>query len=384
MAMHSGTIWREPFMSRRFTIVGMLLSLVLVLAACGETNGDGDGDGDGDGSPAASAGADASAGTGGGELEDTLTVLCTPQEDWCQVMVAAFQEETGIETSYVRLSSGEAVARLSAGASDPEFSVWWGGPADGFVAANEEGLIEPYDSPNAAAIADEQKGPDGIWTGVYVGALGFCSNTQVLGDLGVDVPDSWDDLLDPALEGQVAMAHPASSGTAYTAFYTQVLRLGGEDEAMEYMQELHPNILQYTSSGAAPAEMAGRGEVAVSVVFSHDCVRNIDAGFSDLEVSFPSEGTGYEIGGVALIANAPEPNAAKAWIDWSLTAEAQELGAAEAASFQLPTHPDAAVDERSVDLASVELVEYDFDAAGLARADLTARFEDEVATAPAD
>ena len=375
-------------MSRRFTIVGMLLSLVLILAACangnGDGNGDGDGDGNGDGSPAASAGADESAGTGGGELEDTLTVLCTPQEDWCQVMVAAFQEETGIETSYVRLSSGEAVARLSAGASDPEFSVWWGGPADGFVAANEEGLIEPYDSPNAAAIADEQKGPDGIWTGVYVGALGFCSNTQVLGDLGVDVPDSWDDLLDPALEGQVAMAHPASSGTAYTAFYTQVLRLGGEDEAMEYMQELHPNILQYTSSGAAPAEMAGRGEVAVSVVFSHDCVRNIDAGFSDLEVSFPSEGTGYEIGGVALIANAPEPNAAKAWIDWSLTAEAQELGAAEAASFQLPTHPDAAVDERSVDLASVELVEYDFDAAGLARADLTARFEDEVATAPAD
>lgn len=367
-------------MSRRFSVVGLLLALTLVLAACGE----------GDGSPAASAGggadasAGASAGAGNGELEDTLTVLCTPQEDWCQAMVAAFQEETGVETSYVRLSSGEAVARLSAGAADPEFSVWWGGPADGFVAANEEGLIEAYDSPNAAAIADEQKGPDGVWTGVYVGALGFCSNTQVLGDLGVDVPDSWDDLLDPELEGQVAIAHPASSGTAYTAFYTQVLRLGGEDEAMEYMQELHPNILQYTSSGAAPAEMAGRGEVAVSVVFSHDCVRNIDAGFSDLEVSFPSEGTGYEIGGVALIANAPEPNAAKAWIDWSLTAEAQEIGAAEAASFQLPTHPDAAVDERSVDLSSVELVEYDFDAAGLARADLTARFEDEVATAPAD
>jgi iron(III) transport system substrate-binding protein len=369
MAMHSGTSGGNLFMSRRFTVVGMLVSLVLVLAACGE----------GDGSPAASAG-----GGGGGELEDTLTVLCTPQEDWCQAMVAAFQEETGVETSYVRLSSGEAVARLSAGAEDPEFSVWWGGPADGFVAANEEGLIEAYDSPNAADIADEQKGADGVWTGVYVGALGFCSNSAVLGDLGVDVPDSWDDLLDPALEGQVAMAHPASSGTAYTAFYTQVLRLGGEDEAMEYMQELHPNILQYTSSGAAPAEMAGRGEVAVSVVFSHDCVRNIDAGFSDLEVSFPSEGTGYEIGGVALIANAPEPNAAKAWIDWSLTAAAQELGASEAASFQLPTHPDAAVDERSVDLDSVELVEYDFEAAGLARADLTARFEDEVATAPAD
>ena len=355
-------------MSRRRAAVS-ILAVAMVLAACstGTSN-----------SPDAS-----SSGSGVAATPESLTVLCTPQEDWCQAMVAAFQEETGIETTYVRLSSGEAFARLQAAADAPEFSVWWGGPADGFVAANAEGLLEPYVSPNAEAVAAEQKDADGVWTGVYVGALGFCSNTAVLDDLGVDVPTSWDDLLDPALEGQVAMAHPASSGTAYTALYTQVLRLGGEDEAIEYMQELRPNILQYTSSGAAPAEMAGRGEIGVSVVFSHDCVRNIDAGFSDLEVSFPEEGTGYEIGGVALIANAPEPEAAKMWIDWSLTAKAQEIGATTA-SFQLPTNPDAAVSERSVNLEEVNLVDYDFQAAGEARADLTARFEDEVAAKPAE
>jgi len=360
--------------------------LILVLAACTGTADDSPG-----GSVAAESADESAAESepaatdgGTGETPESLTVLCTPQEEWCQAMVAAFEEEFGIDTNYVRLSSGEAFARLQAGASDPEFSVWWGGPADGFVAANAEGLLEPYDSPNAADIPDERKDPDGVWTGVYVGALGFCSNTVLLEELGVEVPDSWDDLLDPALQGQVAMAHPASSGTAYTATFTQVLRLGGEDEAIAYMQELHPNILQYTSSGAAPAEMAGRGEVAVSVVFSHDCVRNIDAGFSDLEVSFPSEGTGYEIGGVALIANAPEPEAAKMWIDWVLTPETQEIGPSEAASFQLPTHPDAAVHERSVNLDEVELVEYDFQAAGEARAALTARFEDEVAAAPVE
>ena len=211
-------------------------------------------------------------------------MLCTPQEDWCQVMVERFEEEFGVDTNYVRLSSGEALARLQAGAESPEFSVWWGGPADGFVAANAEGLLESYVSPNAEAIPDDKKDADGVWTGVYVGALGFCSNTAVLEELGVDVPTSWDDLTDPALAGQVAIAHPASSGTSYTALFTQVLRLGGEDEAIAYAQEVHQNVLQYTSSGAAPAEMAGRGEVAVSIVFSHDCVRNIEAGFTDLEV----------------------------------------------------------------------------------------------------
>jgi iron(III) transport system substrate-binding protein len=323
------------------------------------------------------------AGGSSGPTPASLTVLCTPNEDWCQAMTEAFQEQTGIATNFVRLSSGEALAKLRATKSDPEFSVWWGGSADGFVAANAEGLLEPYVSPEAANIPAEEKDPSGIWTGVYVGALGFCSNTKILGDLGVAEPDSWDDLLDPKLKGQVAMAHPASSGTAYTAFYTQVIRLGGEEQAMEYMKRLHPNILQYTKSGSAPAEMAGRGEIAVSVVFSHDCVKNIEAGFADLAVGFATEGTGYEIGGAGLIANAPEKQAAQMWIDWALTAKTQEIGATVAA-YQLPTNPDAAISDKSVKLADVKLVEYDFDAAGAARAGLTGRFEDEVAAQPTE
>ncbi|MGH2395186.1 MAG: extracellular solute-binding protein, partial [Candidatus Limnocylindria bacterium] len=188
-------------MARRRAGFASLVSLTLLLAACsGGTSPSQSAGSSADGSTAASASADTP--------EETLTVLCTPQEDWCQAMVAAFQEKTGIETSYVRLSSGEAYARLQAGADNPEFSVWWGGPADAFVAANEDGLIEPYDSPNREAIADDQKGADGIWTGVYVGALGFCSNAATLQELGVDVPNSWDDLADPALKGQVAIAHP--------------------------------------------------------------------------------------------------------------------------------------------------------------------------------
>jgi iron(III) transport system substrate-binding protein len=312
-----------------------------------------------------------------------LRVLCTPEEPYCVAMAEAFQAETGIPTSYVRMSSGEALARLRAGASAPEFDVWWGGPADGQVAAGAEGLLEPYVSPNASVIADGQKAADGTWTGVYVGALGFCSNTAVLEELGLEVPDSWDDLLDPALSSNVSVAHPASSGTAYTTFYTQVIRLGGEDEALAYMSELHPNILQYTKSGSAPGQMAGRGEIAVAIVFSHDCVKNIETGFEDLVVSFPSEGTGYEIGAVALVANAQYPDNAKAWIDWSLSAPAQEIGPTVGA-YQLPTNPDAAVSDLSVSLDDVTLVDYDFQAAGEARTDLTQRFEDEVAAEPVE
>jgi len=315
------------------------------------------------------------------EAEDELVVLCTPQEQWCVKMVEEFQAETDIPTSYVRMSSGESLARLRAGAEAPEFDVWWGGPADGQIAANEEGLIEPYISPNAAGVADTQKDADGVWTGVYVGALGLCVNAKVIEELGLEVPQSWADLLDPALDDNVAMAHPASSGTAYTTFYTQVLRLGGEEAAMEYMKQLHPNILQYTKSGSASGPMAGRGEIAVSVIFSHDCIANIDEGFTDLVTVFPADGTGYEIGAQALIANAAHPNNAKAWIDWALRSDIQEIGPTVRA-FQLPTNPEAAVSEHAVDLSQVNLVDYDFQAAGEARTRLTELFEDEVAAKP--
>jgi iron(III) transport system substrate-binding protein len=312
---------------------------------------------------------------------DKLTVLCTPQEDWCQAMTKAFEEQTGIKTGYVRLSSGEALAKLRATKDNPEFSVWWGGPADGFIAANAEGLIEPYLSPSAEKVPAAQKDASGVWTGVYVGALGFCSNKDVLSQLGVEKPASWEALLDPKLKGQVAMAHPASSGTAYTTVWTQVTRLGGIDQAFEYMKKLNDNILQYTKSGSAPGQMAGRGEVAVAVIFSHDCVKFADEGMSALEVSFPSEGTGYEIGGVALVKNAPEREAAKMWIDWSLTADAQFIGQS-VKSYQLPTNVDAKVSERSVKLADVKLVDYNFDEAGTNRKVITARFEDEITVAP--
>ena len=163
--------------------------------------------------------------------EDTLTVACTVNEDWCIVMTEAFEEETGIETSFVRRSSGETLAALIAGADDPEFSVWFGGPSDTYIAGTEEGILEPYVSPNADVIPDEQKDPDGYWTGIYIGALGFCSNAEILEDLGLEPPTSWADLLDPALEDNILVAHPATSGTSFTAFWANVLRFAEGMEA---------------------------------------------------------------------------------------------------------------------------------------------------------
>ncbi|ROS50246.1 ABC transporter substrate-binding protein [Frigoribacterium sp. PhB24] len=322
-------------------------------------------------------------GSGGAEgSSDPVTFICTPQEDWCQLVASEFTSATGIRADYVRLSGGEAVARLSATGDSPEFDAWFGGGAEGHLAADEAGFIEPYTSPNAERIADEYKDPDGRWTGVYVGALSFCSNTDVLDEIGAKAPTSWQDLLDPKFKANVAMAHPGTSGTAYQALWTEVdLNDGDQDAALAYFTKLHSNILQYSKSGSAPGQMAGRGEVATGVIFAQDCQKFINEGFTNLTTTFPKEGTGYEVGAVSLLANARNPEGAKAFIDWTLTAEAQDL-AATVGSYSVPTNPDATLTDDMVDLDEVTLEPVDLDDAGAARTELVARFDTEVAPAP--
>lgn len=309
-------------------------------------------------------------------------VACGATEEWCAATTQAFTRKTGVKADFVRLSSGEALARIKAGKSNPEFDIWYGGPADGYAAGSNEGLLEKYVSPNASAIPAKYRSVDGSWTGIYVGVLGFCGNRKVLADKGVAQPESWADLLNPRLAKQISIAHPSTSGTAYTALWTHVVLNGqSEDNGLNYMRKLHPNVLQYTKSGSGPAQMAARGEVAVGVIFSHDCVATKESGFPDLAITFPSEGTGYEIGGIAMVKGARNPVSARKYVDWALTAEAQEIGPT-VRSYQLPTNPQAKTSDKVADLSRIKLVEYDAVQAGKAKPALTKRFDNEVAQAP--
>ena len=91
------------------------------------------------------------------------------------------------------------------------------------------------------------------------------------------MPKSWADLLKPEYKGEIQVANPASSGTAYTMIATLV-QLMGEDKAFEYLKGLHKNVGQYTRSGTGPIKAVARGETAVSISFVHDGPRRKDAG----------------------------------------------------------------------------------------------------------
>jgi iron(III) transport system substrate-binding protein len=309
-----------------------------------------------------------------------VNVLCTPQEEWCQGMKQEFEAKYGITVNYVRMSSGEALARLRAEKDNPQFDIWWGGPIDSFVAAKQEGLLEPYDSPSYKNLLDLQKykDADNQWVGIYVGTLGFCTNKDWLAaHPGVEPPKSWDDLLKPEFKGQVLVAHPSTSGTSYTALAT-VLQIRGDQPGWEYLKGYAGQMLQFTKSGAAPAKFVGQGEAAVGIVFSHDIVHEIDDNNLPLVLTFPEEGTGYEIGGMGIVKGAKHLDAAKKWFDWALTAETQALGPKYKA-YQAPTVKGVALSHP--ELLQVNLIDYDFQWAGSNKKAFVDKFTNEIAAA---
>ena len=83
----------------------------------------------------------------GAAQADKLTLYCSAQEDWCQLMANNFQDATGIKVAMTRKSSGETFAQIKAESSNPKGDVWWGGTGDPHLQAAEEGLTASYVSP---------------------------------------------------------------------------------------------------------------------------------------------------------------------------------------------------------------------------------------------
>lgn len=293
---------------------------------------------------------------------EKLTVYCGLMEDHMVAAVKEFEKDTGIKVDAVRMSSGEIMGRIKAEKENPKASIWFGGPADGFIQAQKDGLLEKYVSPNAKDIPEQFKDKDGYWTGIYKGYLGFVSNKKLLAEKGAQAPQSWQDLLKPEFKGQIVIANPGSSGTAYTLLST-VVQIMGEEKGLEYMKKLNGQIKSYQKSGTAPGRMVGQGEATVGATFLHDAIKYREEGMKDIVLSAPKEGTGYEIGAVAIIKGGPDQEAAKKFVDWCLTVKAQELGQT-AGSYQFLTNPQAKTPKQADELKDTKLIDYNLEWAG--------------------
>lgn len=287
----------------------------------------------------------------------------------CEAEIKAFGEKYDVKTSFIRNGSGSTFAKIEAEKNNPQADVWYGGTFDPQSQAGELGLLQPYRSPNVDQIVprfqDPAKVKGNYTSAIYMGILGFGVNTERLKKLGInEVPKCWKDLTDPRLKGEIQIADPQSSGTAYTAIATFV-QLWGEEAAFDYFKNLHPNISQYTKSGITPSNNTARGETTIGIGFLHDYALQKQQG-APIEMIVPCEGTGYELGGVSILKGARNLDNAKLFVDWVLSKEGQELAWQKGNSLQILTNTTAQQSPTAFDPTKLNLIDYDFEKYGAA------------------
>ncbi|MFT3942608.1 MAG: extracellular solute-binding protein [Ancrocorticia sp.] len=289
----------------------------------------------------------------------SISVLCSNNPQSCQALAETFEWETGHRVQMIRLPTSQAHARLRLNTSAPEFDVWMGGPAESYVVGADEGLFDTVgDLAAVAELPPELRDGGGYWAGIYGGILSLCINTDRLGSR--PVPDSWQGLLDPELTGEVLAPHPLLSGTAATMLTVQYGRLGSLEATIDYLRALENQLLGYLDSGTDVARNVARGSATVGISFAPYCEAERAAGYPVTSV-FPREGTGYEVGAIALLAHAANPEIARLFIDFVVSAPGQRLSSSMAS--QLATSPEVspnlvgALDELTVPLVASDRTE---------------------------
>ncbi|MEA4884744.1 MAG: ABC transporter substrate-binding protein [Clostridia bacterium] len=279
----------------------------------------------------------ATAGVGSASVLDVYSIW---PESFCTPMFQEFTAKTGIKINFVRHSSGEVLARIIAEKDNPRVGMVFGGPADTFAAAVDEGVLESYFPTGVKSIPED---PKGFYTGIALNPVVLLSNRGFLADNKLKPPASWNDLLSPVYRQQLQMADARTSGTGVNRIMSLIFALGSEDAAYKYMKELDRQVQVYTKSGGGGTVPVGTRQAGAGVFFLVDCILTQQKGY-DVAITFPKEGSVVAVEACALVKNGKNHDLAKRFLDWLVTAEAQSLYSKHGIGF-MPTHPSAKVSD---------------------------------------
>ena len=190
---------------------------------------------------------------------------------------------------------------------------------------------------------------------------------------GKAVPQTWDDLADPAFKGELIFTDPEASSTGYLFLQSQ-LQGRGEAQGWDYFRRLTPLASQLPASGGAPPRLIGSGEYALCVAYVHAMQLYAALGFP-VKIIIPPKTVG-EVDAVSVIRGGPNTANARKFVDFMLSREAQELFTS--LSHTIPVNPEVARLSGSVSVDSIELLEYDSEKAGAERDAVLARWRNEI------
>ncbi len=261
-------------------------------------------------------------------------------------MAPRFERETGYTMELVRLSSVAAMDRLAAEAAAPRCDVIWSASGERLEA--NAALLEGYTPKDWAAIASRFKGGTN-WLPYTCVVNVLVVNTRLL---STDrAPKSWADLADATWRGRICAATPDKSGSAYMQMNNVLLACG-----WGVYRRIVGNLFVSSSSDAV-SKYVNDGEAPIGITLEDNAYR-FAAGGGPLRIVYPSEGVIAAADGIALVKGAPHPEAAKAFIDWCLSAETQRFLVER--MYRRPVRSDCGNPPGLPPLEKLKVLPYDF------------------------
>jgi len=283
-------------------IVALLLALIMVftLVACGDS---------------------------GKKASGEVQLYSTMTEADLEALITCFNEKyPDIEVIVTNGSAGELTARIDGEKGNPQGDLVWGGMADSDgdkYAEIFEAWVSEYDAQNMEGYTS----PNGLYSMDHLSTVVFVVNEDLEKELGLNI-QSYEDLLDPKLQGKIATADPNSSSSACNNLSNIFAVYGtATPETWDYITKLMPNLtILGSSSGVFKNTQAG--EYVVGLTYEDGAVGLVRDGATNIRLQYPTNGTSASCFGTALIKNGPNPENAKLFIDFICSAEGQTALAA--------------------------------------------------------
>lgn len=272
-----------------------------------------------------------------------------PNADAQQTVDAFTAQNPGVEVEWVRDGTTKIMAKLraefEAGAPQPDVLLiadmvtMEGLKSEGRLMAYPEADVSAYDP----AIMDDE----GYYFSTKLITTGIVYNTAA-----PMVPTSYKDLLKPEAKDKIAMPSPLTSGAAtiHMAALTANADLGWDLYQGLADQGANPK----GGNGGTYKAVAG-GEKLYGFVVDFLPIRNKLQG-APVEFVFPEEGVSAVTEPAAILSTAKNPDAAKAFIDFLLSKEGQEMAAAQG---YLPADPGVQAPEGFPSRDKIKLIEFD-------------------------
>jgi len=274
-----------------------------------------------------------------------------------------------VDVELIRLGSGEIIARVQAEAKRPQGDIIMAMAKENLDVVYD--LLDSYRVPEASAFPNDVKDTRGNkYFGFSFNIQAFIINTDRV-PLS-EAPKSWKDLGDSKWRGQIVMANPALSGSAYAQLF-QMVGLYGWDHINAVRK-----VTTFVPKSGLVYSFVGRGEFAIGITGEGNVFLEKSRG-NPVEAVYPSEGTGLRFDASGIIKGGPNPRNARLWMDFLTTKEAMTI-ISQAPHFRRMTRPDVPPPPGLKPTAEIKFFEYDANKASDSRNDYLQKFGEIFAT----